>query len=431
MSSGGYHALETHEGFMKILHVTQGYFPAMGGTELLVQSVSEQLVRQLGDEVTVFTTNCYSGDAFYTPGLPTMPTGWEEINGVSVRRFPVYSSLSRLFYPFRPTLRKLRFPGNQYFRTLYNGPIIPGLAKAIRELDFDVVMASSFPLLHMYVALKAAHQTGRPCVLAGGLHPDDSWGFQRPMIYHAIQQADHYLAHTEFERQYVIERGASPEKVSTVGLGVDQEPFEATNREEARQRYHLGADPVVGFIGQIGGHKGVDTLLRAMPLVWKEEPQTTLLIAGARTLFADALEASIRQLSPAEQARIILHYNFGNDEKPWLFAATDIFAYPSGHESFGIAFVEAWAVKKPVIGCRRGAVPWVVDAGRNGLLVEFQNEKMLAAAIVQLLKNPQWARSLGEAGYQKMITRYNWPETARRYRDIYQQVIQNYRAGSS
>ncbi len=360
--------------FMKILHVTQGYYPAMGGTELLVQSVSEELVHQFGDEVTVFTTNCYSGDAFYTPGLPTMPVGWEEIHGVQVRRFPVNSRLSRLFYPFRPTLRKLRFPGNQYFRTLYNGPIIPGLAKAIRERDFDIVMASSFPLLHMYVALQAAHRTGRPCVLAGGLHPDDAWGFQRPMIYRAIQQADHYLAHTEYESQYVIQRGARPENVSAVGLGVDPAPFEATDTEEAKQRLNLGGDPVVGFIGQIGGHKGVDTLLRAMPLVWKEIPEAKLLIAGAHTLFAETLEAYIRQLSPAEQARVMLHYNFANDEKPWLFAATDIFAYPSGFESFGIAFVEAWAVKKPVIGCRRGAVPWVVDAGRNGLLVEFQNE---------------------------------------------------------
>ena len=415
---------------MKILHVTQGYTPAMGGTELLVQSVSEELVRQFGDEVTVFTTNCYSGDAFYTPGLPTMSTGWEKINGVRVRRFPVYSALSRLFYPFRPTLRKLRFPGNQYFRTLYNGPIIPGLGKAIQEMEFDIVMASSFPLLHMYVALKAAHQTRRPCVLAGGLHPDDAWGFQRSMIYRAIQQADHYLAHTEFERQYVIERGAQPEKVSTVGLGVDPTPFEATNPTEAKQRFSLNTGPVVGFIGQIGGHKGVDTLLKAMPLVWQEVPETQLLIAGAHTLFADVLEGLIRQLPPAEQAKIVLHYNFTNEEKPWLFAATDIFVYPSGFESFGIAFVEAWAVKKPVIGCKRGAVPWVIDAGRNGLLVEFQNEKQLAEAILQMLKNPDWACALGKAGYQKMISLYNWPETARRYRDVYHQAIENYHAGS-
>jgi len=186
---------------------------------------------------------------------------------------------------------------------------------------------------------------------------------------------------------------------------------------------------VIGFIGQLGAHKGLDTLVRAMPLIWRVQPEARLLIAGAKTLFTESLEASIRQLPAPDQEKVILHYNFAAEDKPKLFAATDIFAYPSGYESFGIAFVEAWAVKKPVIGCWGGAVPWVVDAGRNGLLVEYQNERLLAEAILQLFGNPNWARSLGEAGYQKVVTRYNWLETARRYRSVYDQVSRTNPAG--
>ena len=81
---------------MKILHVTQGYFPAIGGTEFLIQKISEELTRQFNDEVTVFTTNCYSGEAFYTPTLPRMQTGWEELNGVKIQRFPVRAWISQL-----------------------------------------------------------------------------------------------------------------------------------------------------------------------------------------------------------------------------------------------------------------------------------------------------------------------------------------------
>ena len=408
---------------MKILHVTQGYFPAMGGTELVVQRISEELVRQFGDEVTVFTTNCYSGDAFYTPGLPRMATGWEEINGVRVRRFPVYSRLSRLFYPFRPTTRRLRFPGNQFFRAWYNGPLIPGLGKAIRDFETDIVVASSFPLLHMFTALKAARQAGRPCIFVGGLHPQDEWGFQRPMIYRAIQDADHYIAYTEFEAQYVIRRGANPDKVTVIGAGVDLQPFEETDSEQAKKRLGLNGEPLVGFIGQIGGHKGVDMLLRSMRLVWQVAPEARLLIAGARTLFAASLEQSIQQLPQADRQKVILRYNFKNEEKPALFAALDVFAYPSAFESFGIAFVEAWAVRKPVVSTRRGAIPWVVHAGRDGLLVDFQDEAMLAEAIISLLKNPRWAHRLGEAGYQKALHRYNWPVIARRFREVYSAAV--------
>jgi glycosyltransferase involved in cell wall biosynthesis len=408
---------------MKILHVTQGYFPAIGGTELLIQKVSEELVRQFGDEVTVFTTNCYSGDAFYTSDLPRLPAGWEQINGVRVRRFPVYSRVSRLFHPFRPSLRKTSFPGSQYFRTLFNGPIIPGLSGAIRQADFDLAAASSFPLLHMFQTLSAAHRTNRPCVLHGGLHPQDEWGFQRPMIYQAIRQADRYIANTGYEARYVIERGASADKVRVVGVGVDLEAFQGTNPQEARQRLGLGEAPVVGFIGQIAGHKGVDTLVKAMPIVWQVVPQARLLIAGAHTLFSDSLECTIRQLPAEDQSKIILRYNFTNEEKPWLYAALDVFAYPSGFESFGIAYLEAWAMQKPVIGTWRGAIPSVISAGRDGLLVDFQNESLLAEAILLLIRNPGLACSLGEAGYAKVKARYTWPEIARRFWQTYQEAL--------
>jgi starch synthase len=76
------------------------------------------------------------------------------------------------------------------------------------------------------------------------------------------------------------------------------------------------------------------------------------------------------------------------------------------------------------VSTRRGAIPSVVHAGRDGLLVDFQDEAMLAEAIISLLKNPRWARCLGEAGYQKALHRYNWPVIARRFREVYCSVVE-------
>lgn len=410
---------------MKILHVTQGYFPGIGGTEWLIQRVSEELVRQFGDEVTVFTTNCFNGEGFFNPQLPRLSMGWEEINGVKVRRFPVHSRISQIFRRPQVLGYRLRLPFNEYLRALSGGPIIPGLTRAIREFPADIIAASSFPLLHMFAAVRCARETGRPCILYGGLHPEDDWGFQRSMIYRAIQQSTCYVAYTKFEADYVIKRGASPERVFTVGLGVDPEPFQPISSDEAKTRIGLQDKLVVGFIGQLGRHKGVDTLLRAMPLVWQIFPEVNLLIAGARTMFAERLENIIRQWSEEYQKKVRLSYNFSNDEKPWLFGAVDVFVYPSGFESFGIAFLEAWAAGKPVIGCRRGAIPWVVNAGRDGLLVDYQSEQMLAEAIITLLKNPQWAQILGKAGREKVLSCYTWPKIVHRFREVYLKAIDN------
>jgi len=272
--------------------------------------------------------------------------------------------------------------------------------------------------------LKSARQAGRPCLLVGGLHPEDRWGFQRPMIYRAIASADRYVAYTDYEAQYVVRRGASSGRVVSIGLGIHPQQFEGISPTQARRRLGLGDGPVVGYIGQLGGHKGVDTLVKAMPRVWEVLPETHFIIAGARTLFVQELQNMVARFTPEQQKKITWVINFSEEQKPWLFSAVDVFAYPSGFESFGIAFLEAWISGKPVVGCRKGAIPWVVEAGRDGLLVPYHRAAPLAEALLALLRNPGWARSLGEAGRRKVLERYTWPEVTRRFRKVFADMLQ-------
>jgi glycosyltransferase involved in cell wall biosynthesis len=416
---------------MRILHVTQGYYPAIGGTERLIQRLSEELVRGFGDEVTVFTTDCYNGDAFYTPALPAMPSGWSELNGVRIRRFPVRRRVSRALR--RPQALAYRFglPFNEHLRALAGGPIVPGLREAIESCAADVIVAASFPLLHMFDAAAAARASGRPSVLIGCLHPLDDWASGRPRIYRAIRDADAYIALTSYEADYVIARGAKAAQVHTVGVGVDVEPGEGLSGDEGKWRLGFDRRPLIGFIGQLGGHKGLDTLLRAMPRVWRVRPDVNLLVAGGRTLFAAEAER-IMQSWPADfRRRSRLWVGFPEERKAWLFAALDLLAYPSGYESFGIAYLEAWVAGKPVIGVRRGAVPAVIDEGIDGVLIDYQDDEALAGAILELLDDPVRARRLGEAGRAKVATRYTWPHVARQYREVYSSVARAGGTGSA
>jgi glycosyltransferase involved in cell wall biosynthesis len=394
----------------------------MGGTELVIQRVSEELVSRFHDEVTVFTTDCFSGEAFFNRHLPRMPVGSEEHNRVRIRRFHVESRLSGIVRRLQGPVWRYRLPGNEYLRTLSQGPRIRGLRHEIAAFPSDVIAASSFPLMHMFDTLAAARRASRPCVLIGGLHPDDHWGFERRRIYDAIRDAA-YIAYTSFEADHVIARGAKRERVFVVGAGVDVERFAGIDKVEARRRLGLEEHaPTIGFIGQLGGHKGLDVLMRAMPEVWKRTPEARLLIAGARSMFVPHLEAMIQALPSRHRRRVTVRYDFPSEQKPDLFAALDAFAYPSGYESFGIAFVEAWAAGKPVVGCLRGAVPSLVSDGVDGLLVPWQDEFALAEALGVLLADPARADAMGAAGKAKAYHRYTWRRVGEKFREVYSLV---------
>ena len=404
---------------LRILHVVQGYTPAVGGTERVVQRLSEELVRGHGDEVTVFTTDAYSAEAFPRPSLPRMPSGWETRNGVRVRRFAVWRMPGALLNVAQNAAFRWQLPYNEHLRTWYGGPIIPRLAGAVRRFPADVVAASSFPLLHMYDALRGAHRSGKPCVLIGGLHPGDRWGFERPRIHRAIAECERYVAYTAFEASRVVERGAAPDDVDVIGLGVDAEPFLAVDPADAKRRLGLLGGRVIGFVGQLGVHKGVDTLLEAMPAIWERCPDVRLVIAGAHTVFAAQVEARIASYPPELRPRVRLMQDFTEAEKPTLFAALDVFALPSAFESFGISYLEAWAAGKPVIGCDIGAVACVVDRDRDGLLVPYRSPGKLAEAALQLLEHPEQARAMGAAGRRKVLREHGWARVAARFRETY------------
>ena len=100
--------------------------------------------------------------------------------------------------------------------------------------------------------------------------------------------------------------------------------------------------------------------------------------------------------------------SFSDGEKPSLFDALDVFAMPSTSESFGIAFLEAWACPKPVVAARIGAVECVVDHGVDGLLVPPADPSATADAILALLASPDLARRQGAAGRLKTESRFTW-----------------------
>ena len=113
-----------------------------------------------------------------------------------------------------------------------------------------------------------------------------------------------------------------------------------------------------------------------------------------------------------------------DDEKFECFSRCDVFAMPSEREGFGIAFLEANAFGKPVVGGRIGGVPDAVVHGETGLLVDPRSDSEVAEAIIRLLKNPDEARRLGDNGRRRVENELTWNQSARKFLSVIRGVLE-------
>lgn len=376
--------------------------------------LSRRLVAGGGHAVTVSTTTALSTADFRHPGAPQLAHGesWED--GVLVRRHRVVKRIGAHLHRVQEQAYRRGLPGSGVVRTIYEGPLAPGMARDALRVPADLIAATAFPLAHMHVAVTAARVRRLPVVLFGALHPEDRWGFDRSVIRRAIHSATAYAAYTQYEADYVVSLGVPAERVHVVPPGVDPAAFAPGDRAG-----HPVGEPVIGFFGQMTAHKGLLDLIAAMPSVWARVPGARLVIAGARRVGTALVEQAVSALPEHQRARVRLETDVPEARKAALFASFDVFASPSAYESFGITFLEAWAAGLPVVACRVGAVESVVRDGVDGLLVTPGDPGQLAAALERLLADPSERDRLARNGRDAVLARHSWAAIATQVAGLY------------
>ena len=87
--------------------------------------------------------------------------------------------------------------------------------------------------------------------------------------------------------------------------------------------------------------------------------------------------------------------------------AFDIFVLPSLKEGFPFALIEAMSAKVPVIATRVGAVPEIIDNGKNGFIVEPGNSASMAGKIKELLASDHLLKEFAIQGHQTVLFKFN------------------------
>lgn len=219
----------------------------------------------------------------------------------------------------------------------------------------------------------------------------------------------------------LVRQGLPAAKIDVVYSGTDTDRFDPSRASGPAVRRELGLETNTPLVTQIGVRepKGNDDLLRAFARVRAARPDARLLLVGARPEKRTPLE-TLARASGLGDAVTIWGYR---DDVPDVLAATQV-SVDASHEGLGITGTlrESLAMETPVVATWAMGNPELVGHEAHGLLVPPRDPEAMAAAILRLLADPPWARSLGRAGRARVVAGFSTRAKIERLERLYADV---------
>ncbi|MBM3662239.1 MAG: glycosyltransferase family 4 protein [Actinobacteria bacterium] len=171
-----------------------------------------------------------------------------------------------------------------------------------------------------------------------------------------------------------------------------------------------------------GPLKNVTTLLRAFQIVRRSHPGVLLRLAG--TDHGPDGAAAAWATSRGLTAGVEFVGRIESGQVAEFMRSLDVFVHPSLEESFGMVLIEAIDEGIPVVGGHQsGAVPWVLDDGRAGVLADVESPERLASSVVDLLDDRERRSDLSRAAFERTRSRFSLDQVAVRQEAEYRRVL--------
>lgn len=387
---------------MRIAFVTFEYPPFLiGGAGVYAYQLTKRLA-ELGHEIVIFT-----------------PSGYEQgstdsIERVQCRYVPVSLSL-----PFKAMQFWINLPRhvrdeeqNGQFDVIHFNGISYGFIK--RRL----INAPHVLTIHHLIVRSIKNEQG------GVINRIRDLGSETSPLMPKIEErstasADRIIAVSKFTREEIAKRYPfSADKIDVVYNGVEffQRCVSSAELGMTRDRFGIIEKPTILFVGRTNDfRKGLDVLLKAFEHV-NETMGAQLIVVGQRN--QDPNDDSSNPSPPN-----IIYTGFVDDPTlRALYALCDLYVCPSRLEGFGLTILEAYAAGKPVVATNVGAIPELLEHGKNGSLVASEDHEAMAAEIILFLQNPVLSTAIGRANKEYVRNIFSWVESARSVEKIYEQL---------
>ena len=231
-----------------------------------------------------------------------------------------------------------------------------------------------------------------------------------------ISPSEYYIDESRFLGKY-------RDKIVVIPNGINIEDFNVPHsKKECREKLELPLNKnIILFVGNLIQYKGPVVLVRAMPIILQEIPDTTLVFVGSGGMRAELQELSKR----LDIDKDVKFDGFVEESlKPVYYKAADVFCLPSimSTEVFPIVLLEASASGIPMVVSDLDTFECIIDGGYNGIFTKRSDEKNLADAMIYLLKNEDARETMGKNAKEN-IKDYSWGRIAEETEKVYEGLL--------
>ena len=365
-----------------------------GGAEDVAYNLATKMM-QRGHEVDIFTTSINSRDSI------------EKYETMNIHRYGT----------------NFRFEGGNISLKIFRDPL---------KHQVEIVHVHHYLSVAPLAAMRYSKRKKIPLVLTyhgdgqesegGFIHGMGIRFYNKYLLNKILSTANVIISPSEY---YINESrflGNYREKIVVIPNGIKPQNFDVPDsKEECRKRLGLPLHSnMLLFVGKITPYKGPDVLVRAMPEIIKNVPDTELVFVGSGEL-RNRLEELSKELGIWERVRFT---GFVEERlKPLYYKSTDIFVLPStmNTEVFPIVLLEASASGRPMVVSDLDTFKCIIEDGYNGLFTKRNDENNLADAIIYLLENEEVRENMGKNA-RKKVENYSWEKIAEETERVYEMV---------
>ena len=241
-----------------------------------------------------------------------------------------------------------------------------------------------------------------------------------------VRDCHQIIVTTDREKEFLSQYyGASIEKISIVPCGVNLDLFQPIDREVARQQLGFSDDKIILFVGRIEPLKGLEQLIKAIPLLTDTEGLRLVVIGGDEhsqdeiaRLQKLAHDLNIEEL--VTFAGLVKH-----DGLPYFYSAANVCVIPSFYESFGLVALESLACGTPVVANDVGDLKNIIRQGETGYVLADNSPYRLAEKVDLLLSAPG-PDAESTLLNRESVCQFGWPNIAKAIARELQLVLANY-----